>query len=50
MHDNEIILTEKDVRLLLEEQFPELVSPPLSRIKESGTKNGLFHLGSNYLY
>lgn len=49
MHDNEIKLTEKDVRLLLEEQFPELASFPLSYIQESGTENALFRLGSDYI-
>jgi len=49
MHDNEIILTEKDVRLLLEQQFPEFALLALSYIKESGTENALFRLGKDYI-
>ncbi|MBM4222325.1 MAG: aminoglycoside phosphotransferase family protein [Gammaproteobacteria bacterium] len=49
MHDNEIILTEKDVYLLLKNQFPDLASLKLSYIPESGTENALFRLGNEYV-
>lgn len=49
MHDNEIALTEKDVRLLLQQQFPQFADLALSYIQESGTENALYRLGDEYI-
>jgi aminoglycoside phosphotransferase (APT) family kinase protein len=49
MHDNEIAITEKDVRLLLQQQFPQFADLKLSYIKESGTENALYRLGDEYI-
>ena len=49
MYDNEIALTEKDVRLLLQHQFPQFADLTLSYIQESGTENALYRLGDEYI-
>jgi hypothetical protein len=49
MHDNEIYLTEKDVGLLLQQQFPQFADLELSYIQESGTEKALYRLGDEYI-
>lgn len=47
MHDNEVVATDRMVRRLLEGQFPEWASLPLSAVPPTGTDNIIFRLGSH---
>ena len=49
MHDDEIEISDQLVRKLVEREVPQLAGLPLQRLRESGSSNVLFKLGSDYL-
>ena len=47
MHTSEIILTDSQVRDLIDRQFPHWAHLPLSRLASGGTSNALYRLGDD---
>lgn len=49
LHDNQIDIDSNAVRLLLADQFPELVDPGVSRLPGAGTVNAIFRIGRDHV-
>lgn len=49
LHDDEIVVDVELVRTLIEDQFPQYSSLPLSRLAATGSSNVLFRLGADFL-
>ena len=48
MHENQITLSERTVRALVTEQFPQWAAEPLRRVDSSGTVNTIVRIGEHH--
>ncbi|MGW5265770.1 aminoglycoside phosphotransferase family protein [Microbispora sp. NPDC004025] len=48
MHADQLTVTQETVRALVDEQFPEWRSPPVTRVGAHGTVNAIFRVGDRF--